>query len=494
VAPSVETRRRRGCSSSSRLAAVASDGSSDRTSRLATTARLFDRYWALVMLALAPLLVLLNLDAHEMQGLVPDYRCFANTIRDGFDASQHRCASPTFPMWGYGWVLLVTDSKIAVLLFQNVLAISAAWLFLLALERCGLLSGRVLRALKLLLVVSLPWYAFHSVYWPYSEAVSLVTASIAILVLVYDRSRGSFRWFALSGLAFGLALEFRSDYVPLTVLIVLLLVFWRRPRRLQLARVGVWLAGIAVALAPWMAYSYSATGHVLLTSTNAGHVLYVGLGQLPGNPWRITPDDGDPRMHRELDAHFGRHVSSLTYASDQFLRRRFVRLVFDHPGAYGEKVMLNGWTTISDGTYPGEFFEEASCQPSCREKYGVLTNGTPPWRPLVGSGFSPVGRMRYALFAVSVVEARLVGVLGYALAALALWLGFRRRSLPLALVALLPVFQLVSNAVGSEARAYNSNPYLALLVVVVVTGQLALARLPLPRQTAAAVARSLGSR
>jgi hypothetical protein len=55
------------------------------------------------------------------------------------------------------------------------------------------------------------------------------------------------------------------------------------------------------------------------------------------------------------------------------------------------------------------------------------------------------------------------------------------------------VFQLVSNAVGSEARAYNSNPYPALLVVVVVTDRLALARLPLFRQ-AGAVGRSLGPR
>ena len=318
---------------------------------------LFDGWWWLLAVAVAPVVVYLNQDALGMQGIYPDYVCLRHAILAGLDPAADHCPSTTFPMWGYGWLLAVTTSRWVLLLGQCLLAVAAAWSFLLVLERLDVLRGRPLRFAKAVLVVSLPWYVSHALRWPYSEASSLLLGSIALLALAVRRPGVPYRLVALSGLLFGLALNFRSDYVALPVLLVAVVVVLGRERVELLKRMAGWVAVAAVTLAPWMAYSARATGRPLVTSTNGGHVLYISLGQLAGNPWGITPFDGDPRMHRELDAHFGRHVSSLTYASDGYLRSRFVHLVLAHPAAWLRKDARNALHTLTDGFH-------VSCAPA----------------------------------------------------------------------------------------------------------------------------------
>ena len=43
-----------------------------------------------------------------------------------------------------------------------------------------------------------------------------------------------------------------------------------------------------------MMFTNMQIGKPIPTSTNSGHVLFIGLGQLPGNKWGITPHDKDP--------------------------------------------------------------------------------------------------------------------------------------------------------------------------------------------------------
>src|SRR2546427_801748 len=129
------------------------------------------------MLSIVPAVVFLNRDALNMQGVYPDYVCFRDAILAGLNPTADQCQSPTFPMWGYGWLLLLTRDQVVLLVLQNVLAVAAAWVFLRTLELQDVLVGRALRVVKLALVLSVPWYALHSVRWPYSEAVSMLLVS-----------------------------------------------------------------------------------------------------------------------------------------------------------------------------------------------------------------------------------------------------------------------------------------------------------------------------
>ena len=79
------------------------------------------------------------------------------------------------------------------------------------------------RVLKILVVVSLPWYAFNSLRWPYSIAVALVLVALALLIRGIERKAAVWP-FAAAGVAFGLTLNFRSDYIAVPVFVALGLV------------------------------------------------------------------------------------------------------------------------------------------------------------------------------------------------------------------------------------------------------------------------------
>ena len=57
---------------------------------------------------------------------------------------------------------------------------------------------------------------------------------------------------------------------------------------------------ILLLLIPWGIYTYSRSNQFLLTSTNSGHTLFIGLGQLNNNKWNITPSDDDLKMNQIL--------------------------------------------------------------------------------------------------------------------------------------------------------------------------------------------------
>jgi len=132
----------------------------------------------------------------------------------------------------------------------------------------------------------------------------------------------------------------------------------------------VWLTATYAMLIPWMVYTHATVGCPLLTSTNGGHTLFISLGQLPGNPWGITPMDGDPAMHETLRRHFGREQSSLILESDQFLRRRFVELIRAAPFAYAKKCAYSAISVVVEGFYPGVF------DPGYRERIRAVY----PWQ------------------------------------------------------------------------------------------------------------------
>ncbi len=165
------------------------------------------------------------------------------------------------------------------------------------------------------------------------------------------------RWIALAGAIFGLSLNFRSDGYLLALIIaaILLWLVWPEGRARAIRCCCLWLAATYSMLAPWMVYTYSTIGAATLTSTNGGHVLFMGLGQLPGNKWGLTADDGDLRMHELLARHFGEPRSSYTYESDVFLKRSFVDIVQADTGEYIKKCSWNMASFLLDGFYAGVF-------------------------------------------------------------------------------------------------------------------------------------------
>jgi hypothetical protein len=435
----------------------------------------FDRWWPVVTAAVFPFVIALNYDALGMQGLYGRYVCFKEIILGGFDvAVSDRCPGPTFPMWGYGWLLLITESKLALLVLQNVVAIAAVWYFVRALERYAVLNEPALRLLKFLIVVSLPWYAFNSLRWPYSIAVSLVLTSLALLIRGVER--GDATWpFALAGAAFGVALNFRSDYYLFPMVVaVAVLVFARARWGQRLRWAGAWLGAAYVLLAPWAIYTHHATGHYLLTSTNGGHVLYISLGNLPGNRWGITPSDHDPRMGDEIEARFG-HRNTLIYESDVYLRSRWRELVAEQPREFARKLVHNTISVAWNGVYAGEYLEERHCQPHCMERYGQRGFGRRTIGVLTDGALSPEERARFAMSTATGAQARLVPLIAVLLLPFFLTSALLRRQFALVLTGLLFAFQTAMNIVTYAMSSYMTNVYVVMLLVLAWSVQQVLA-------------------
>jgi 4-amino-4-deoxy-L-arabinose transferase-like glycosyltransferase len=268
-------------------------------------------------------------------------------------------------MWGYGWLMILTENPLAQLIFQNVLAIFSVGYLIRNLRSIDSFDSDSLLFFKILLILSVPWFAFHSLRWPNSIANSLFILSFTLCLGYFKQKENQIQKIVLSGILFGLALNFRSDYylMPLGWTVIL---FVLSTNRLKTAKsLGIWLFSTYMMLVPWSLYSKRATDHFRLTSTNGGAVLFIGLGALPGNKWGITPVDGDPKMHQLLKERFGPEVSFVSQESDQFLKSTFLEYILKDPLEYSKKVLYVFKRVVTGGMYSGEFYENPECQPNC---------------------------------------------------------------------------------------------------------------------------------
>lgn len=438
------------------------------------------QYRALIIVSVVLSLVVayFNYDIPAM-GIFKYYLCFRDIIGAGFDIGASSCDSHTFPMWGYGWLLLLTDSKPVLLLLQSALSICAVILFLSAVRSAVTLTQLQSRILLWSVALSLPWHALNSVLWPHSVATSLLWIALALLISAVSRPQPAARLWLLSGLCFGLMLNFRSDYILLPVgLLAVVLLFGHQPLAAKLRNALIWCAAAFAMMLPWGLYTSHVTGHYLQTSTNGGHVLYLGLGQLPNNRWGITPRDGDPGMAAFLEHELGKKTSSLTHAADTVLKARFRELVAASPGEYARKVVHGLSSVLTGGTYAGAFHERQSCQPDCLRKYfemdaGIASQTAVARGLLTGSvelrgGLAPGDYLRLLLLSASVLQSLLVAFLGFVFSIVLLPVFLRDRNVAMLLLLATAGYQLALGSFTFFMRTYTSSVYILLLVVAIV--------------------------
>lgn len=348
-------------------------------------------------------------------GLGAWYERYATLIRHRFDPTG---AEPqTFPMWGYGWLLAVVPDARMWVVVQILFGFTGAAVLLSALVTTCHLTLRNGRIGAWCLAAYLPWYAsLISAYSAPAIAVGLLLFSLSFLVRWLGQAGSSHQTLLLAALTFGLMLNFRSDYFLFTLVVAAVLVVSAGFRRRGLAAAAIWLSVVLLTLVPWLVYTKTATGRMTFTSTNSGHVLFLGWGDLPSNPWGISVSDGDPVMARELAGHFGRPVSSLSAEGDRFLRARFTETVRTEPGLYGQRLAKHTLNLALGGFYPGVW--DADFRERVREQFPVENLNTvlmKHWREVFG-----LASGRTALQVLAEIQSRLgfvlLGIAGIAAA------------------------------------------------------------------------------
>ena len=272
-----------------------------------------------------------------------------------FDFSVFTESYSTFPIWGYGLFHLLGKNILVNLIIQQLLCF-----FSLVLLDKEILKFKIIDKIELfrfLIIISAPLFLFHTQMWPNSFASSLFILSILFLHRFFKTNKITF--LISSAILYGIMQNFRSDYIYLFYLITIFILITKPFNLNDTIKKTLFPITILSLLIPWMIFSYYQTGKPLLTSTNGGHVLFTGLGQLPNNIWGITPHDEDSVKTKLLIEKFGDKYKYLDYEAwngieeDEFLKTVFFNLVIENPKEWIRKCFFSFRLLVLDPFYVG---------------------------------------------------------------------------------------------------------------------------------------------
>ncbi len=428
-----------------------------------------DRYFYLLLVAVSALIFVFNYNSMVMESLLSNYVDYTK-IMSGFNKDViEATATPTFPMWGYGWVFALTENRFAIFLFQIVAANLALLYLLRTLKDFQLFDSINHQFFQLLIILSIPYFAINISLSPYGLANTLFVLSFAFLLRGVNKNNA--RYFIISGLVFGLTLNFRSDLVYFPILLLAILMFTTRTNRTKKITLSFfpWLVAAFVVMAPWGMYTKHVTGHYLFGSTNSGHVFFVGLGQLPNNTWGITPLDGDAVMSKEIEEHFGIKQSSLIYESDAFLKKSFIKKVRQEPVEYVKKCLYSFARSLVDGAYSGQYYLFNAVSSKEGRQSGSIEYEK--WRAKVMSNplhvFDEmrIGNISQMVIELFVVAMKFVSML---LLPVTLWYGIQKRDFFSLSVAAAILYQLAVLVFAYNMRLYSVNVYIFYMMNIVL--------------------------
>lgn len=265
-----------------------------------------------------------------------------------------------------------------------------------------------------------------------------------------------------SAICYGLLLNFRSDYLYF-IAVLTFIIIWNFGFKKGFLISIFWCFFICLTLTPWAIYSHKSTGEILLTSTNAGHVFYIGLGNLPGNKWGITESDGDERMSDELKKALGEKSYSLNYEGDKYLKKRFIQLISNDPLEYIKKVVHSAFITIFSGIYVPEFHNMRSdCLDNCKSEFVSDVINSP-----ISSLFE--SREKFFIYILSYISIS-IGVILLLISYIMLLFVFiksiKKENIFLFTCCMLMIYQLSINSFSYQMKLYSTNIYIFGLIII----------------------------
>ncbi len=285
----------------------------------------------------------LNWNNQTMSGILPYYYDFKAYIESGFSSNYDFIKkNPTFPMWGYGFVLYLCSNKMIIVFSQLSLMVYN----IIKWDQYIFKKYQSRTIFRIFVLLGFSLILFNIPIWPYSFSSNFIALSLLLLLKINDE----FSWWKLilAGILQGIALNLRSDYFYFLFLlsIFLLLLYFLSKTKIKPIATFIFFGISLLILVPWMLHTHKFTGKYIPTSTNGGHVLYIGLGQLPNNVWGITPDDNDPKMVSLVNNKLGTR-NTLDAKADSLLKLEFRTEIFAHPNSYIQKCLFSLYLTIS---------------------------------------------------------------------------------------------------------------------------------------------------
>lgn len=256
------------------------------------------------------------------------------------------CSSPSFyPIWGYTFLLLpdmlFKTNFLILLILQYILTILSINLFYYIFN---------VEKKHYHLILFLPFIAIMSTKTPDAIISFLIIVSLYFIKRYIDSNHVKYIIFA--GISSGIILNFRSEYLYLFIFPLLLVIFLKRNLTKDILKISliVFLITI-VCLLPWCLRYYSYNQHFKFTATNGGAVMFLSLGQLPNNIWKIEPYD--ETVYKIADSM--KFDNPYTIQADNYFTNQFITKIKEHPIEYLKKITYNFLSSLIRGVYIGEY-------------------------------------------------------------------------------------------------------------------------------------------
>lgn len=413
---------------------------------------------------IAPLVLLLHKNHREGLGVFKYYVDQANIIANNFSIPSSIYGSPEYPMWIYGWLLTLTEDPNVIVIFQMVLAVSSICLFIYMAMVDKLADRGAISIFSFILLISIPWYALHSVLGPYSVASSLlVLLSIFTVRLIKELGTKSIN-FLLCWICLVLLLQTRSEYLVFWPGLILFVLICRCVSLSIFIRLlTVFLAAILFVV-PWGLYSNNIDKHWHLTTGGGYEALIVSLGQLPDNKWGVIARDDEPRIYHAIKKYYGENVHPFTYRAAIPLKNKFFDLVYEKPYEWARKVVWIGFKVITGGTFEGEFYapgdDRAQKCVSCLKR---LKSGELPSR------WGDVLSFKCILMAASKILGILVVFISYLLLPVGLYIAIKNKNIFHIIIIYCMLFQIAVSSVFLYKTRFTSIIYPMILLNLCIT-------------------------
>ena len=403
----------------------------------------------------------LNSKSAMMGGIMDYYIDFSNIIVNNFDSSFGKMKTPAFPMWGYGWILLISKKRAYLYFIQACFSFFIFISFLKFSRKFKIYNEESLNSFKYLVLLSFSFLSLNFTLSPYSLSINFLIISIIYYISAIHESKV---WhIIISAIFYGLLLNFRSDYIYFTLFLPIISILFYRKKILLKLNI-LWIVVVGLLIMPWILYTYKNVGKAILTSTNSGHVFYIGLGNLPNNKWGITTSDHDLRMYNELKKEFGNNANSLNYNEDIFLKQRFITLIKNEPFEYLKKITYSAIKTIISGIYVPEFYNlRKNCINGCKTEFDFDISN----RPIVSLFDSSEKFILYLISYFSILIGVLILFSSYIMLPYVFLKSYKTKNILLFLSCIILLYQLFICSFAYTMRLYSSYSYFWSLLIIV---------------------------
>lgn len=265
-----------------------------------------------------------------------------------------------YPLWGYPLVLLATGNDAIILYIQaffGAIAASVLYLYIysiLSTNKCKLLWS-------LVLPTAIPYYAIVSVKWPASFQVVFIVLGVSILLIALHKNKLLLS--VISGVLFGIACNFRSEYLYLSIFILVTFLIaklllpnnlsWKSIKHIMAFAVFTWLTMIPLGIERKIQ-----TGTFNIKVGNGDWTnIYFSVGQYPNNSLGLRFSDSwiENNLRANLtEPYDSTKVLHMQIVANEYSKNAMLEYIFNNPLNFFGKLLHNFRSIVTGGFYFGQ--------------------------------------------------------------------------------------------------------------------------------------------